>query len=176
MFPTFVMRSIVPCVLGRAFVYCNCCPKKKKNVCVYPHHGHSAFIAGLLPECVLVLWLFFLQTQFHDGKDASMTLPPGIDVLQWCHSPSPGSKGINYFSHPYSFPAEAIWLWLVCFNTGGNLAFRSCDKPAGLHCLFCSCVEAPSAFWPQDHREPVWSVVGQCFWQSITASHFIHLI
>lgn len=117
-----------------------------KKMCVYPHHCHTVPTAGLLICVVLLLWIFF-QIQFHGDEDAGMTVVLGLVILQWYHSPSPGSHSINSFFLPYSFLAKALWSsTYMYFNAGGSLASRSSDKPAGLNSVFCSCVEVPSAF------------------------------
>lgn len=154
MFP-FCDEAHCPRVLGRASFHCCCCTEKHpassvqhfhKKMCVYPHHCHTVPTAGLLICVVLLLWIFF-QIQFHGDEDAGMTVVLGLVILQWYHSPSPGSHSINSFFLPYSFLAKALWSsTYMYFNAGGSLASRSVDKPAGLNSVFCSCVEVPSAF------------------------------
>lgn len=165
------MRPIVLRVLGRAsFHFPSCMEKHPASSTQVFHKNVFIHITTMLLSQLIFwpVWLLcfgcFPQTQFHGDKETRITVALGLDILQWYHSPSPVPDRIIYFPHTYSFPAKYLWPFTcICFNTGGNLAFRFSDEPVGLNSPFYSCVEAPSAFWPSYHREPVGSVVGQCF-------------
>lgn len=182
MFP-FCDETRCPGVLGRASFHCHCCMEKHPASSVQ-HFHKNLFIhiiatvptADLLICVVLLLWIF-LQIQFHGNEDAGMTIVPGLDILQWYHSPSPGSHSISSFSLPCSFLAKALWSsTCIYFNAGGSLASRRSDKPAGLN-------SSSAAVWKfylhfdlhtRDRQLDLW--LANVFWQWITSSHFSHLI